>query len=97
MKDISLHRDKCAILKIFVSKKMSGLLHGSLGKRTHTVFGIGIAGGRPITDLAPGALKKKWSLRSVWSPAWGTQLVAEWLRMGSGARLLAKELCSGIP
>lgn len=75
----------------------AGLLRGSLGKRMHTISGVGIVGGRPVTDLATGSLRKKWSLRSVWSPAWGTQLVAEWLRMGSGARLLAKELCSGIP
>ena len=64
MKDVSLHHDKCAILKIFVNKKMSGLLHGSRGERIHTIFGIGVVGGHPVTDLAPGSLKEKWSLRS---------------------------------
>lgn len=96
-KDVRLHHDKCAILKIFVNKNMSGLLNGRLGRRTHTVFGRGIVGGHPIPDLAPGSLKKMWSLWSTWFPAWGTQLAAEWLRMGSGARLLAMELCSKIP
>lgn len=56
MKEVGLHDDKCAILKICVKKKMPGLLHCSTGKRMGNVPGMSLAGGDPGTEPAVPAV-----------------------------------------
>ena len=86
MKEVGLHDDKCAILKICVKKKMPGLLHCSTGKRTGNVPGMSLAGGDPGTEPGRGHWTKSPPGRQRDIPAGSTAL-----GVGRGAlvRLLA--------
>lgn len=76
MKEVSPHRDKCSLLKLFINREIPGLLYGSPGKRAWRIFGINTAGVYVMTHLAPRSLRKGLPLLPAWCETWGTVSVA---------------------